>query len=175
MHQTAVRACVIILIGAFAACGSSPEPPAAGGGTPQQSRTAPAPEPSAAGPINFASGFYAAERNDRDSWRWMGPEGIVRLKNYHRDMVLKINANLPSQTTGDGKISLELNGAPLDEVIGRSIAKGFSIASTRQGEGEWVELRVRSSTSFVPKELDPASTDKRRLGLLLRELAWEPK
>ena len=42
------------------------------------------------------------------------------------------------------------------------------------GTDEFSHLRIRTDRTFVPKLVNPASQDLRRLGFLLEGLTWQP-
>ena len=157
---------------ASAACSGEPAkdtPPAA---TPAAASGAPGPK------IGYAAGFYDEERNaGGDAWRWMGPEGVVRLKNTGREMTLTITGSSPlNPLKGTPTVTISLNGQQLEQFPGaEAIRKQYAITPTQQGPGEYSELRIASSKSFVPQEVNPQFQDTRRLAFSLGGLTWEEK
>lgn len=140
--------------------------------TPAASTPAPAPE------IVYAQGFFDLERDGNNSWRWMEPEGVVRLKNSGKDMVLKLSGRAPVERFKQAPIvKISLNGTQLDQVTTTPevVSREFTITPAQQGTGEWSELKITCDKSFVPKDTDPGATDPRRLAFSLTSLSWQPK
>jgi hypothetical protein len=128
--------------------------------------------------ILYAEGFSDQERDGANSWRWMEPEGVVKLKNTGREMVLKITGRPPvEQLAKMPKIKIALNGVTLEEVAGSAevLTREYAITAAQQGGGEWSELRIYSDEYFVPKNVYKNSTDERRLAFSLTSLSWQPK
>lgn len=148
--------------------------------TPESSTQQPAPETKAVqGPtIEFLSGFHPLERaSDGSSWRWMGAEGAVRLKNLPRDMVLTVKGRAPGTVSQPPTIGFEFNGEPLEPIAGArgEVRKSFEIPAARQTNGEWSMLHITTTETFVPHDVNPQSPDHRNLGFAVYELTWEPK
>jgi hypothetical protein len=127
--------------------------------------------------IAYAAGFYDEERDAGNAWRWMGPEGVVRLKNTGRDMTLTITGSSPlGPLKGAPTVTVTLNGQQLEQFPGaEAITKQYTITPAQQGPGEYSELRIASSKSFVPQEVNPQFQDSRRLAFSLGKLTWEEK
>jgi len=129
--------------------------------------------------IAFTDGFFSVEGGENGAtWRWMGPEGIVRLRNTHQPMVLTIKGRAPvEQLSQPPTLSVQLNGRPLDQIekATDSIEKSYRIPAADQGSGDWSEVRIRTSESFVPRAKNPTSGDTRQLGFSLYTLAWRPE
>ncbi len=129
--------------------------------------------------VNYARGFFELERGpDGSTWRWMGEEGVIRLKNTRREMRLRITGRAPvEQFPQPPTIKLYFNGELLDEIVAtpQVIEKEYLISAARQGSSSWSELRLSTNKTFVPKEIDKNATDSRRLGFSLHGLAWDPK
>lgn len=160
-----------LLIGA--ACSSEPTkeaPPAASAPS--------APAAPATPKIAYVSGFFDEERGGGgETWRWMGPEGLIRLKNTGRDMMLTLTGSTPvGPLKGAPTVTITLNGEQLDQFPGAdTITKQYPVPAAKQGAGEYSELRIASSKSFVPQEVDKRFQDKRRLAFSLAKLTWEEK
>lgn len=128
--------------------------------------------------IVYSEGFFNLERDGDITWRWMEPEGVVRLKNTGRDMTLRITGRPPlQQLKNTPKIKIAFNGAILEEidVISDTLTKEYTITPAQQGAGEWSELRITSDGYFVPKLVDKNSPDERRLAFSLTGLSWQPR
>lgn len=140
--------------------------------------TAPTNAPTPAAPrIAYGAGFFDEERSGGEAWRWMGPEGTIRLKNTGRDMVLTLAGHSPlAPLKGAPTVTVTFNGEQLDQFPGaEAITKQYPIPAAKQGSGEYSELRITSSKSFVPKEVNKQSQDPRRLAFSLGKLTWEEK
>jgi len=128
--------------------------------------------------ISYGRGFYDLEQGtDGSTWRWMGEEGVVKLRNTRRDMRLKLSGDAPLERFPQPPtIKLEFNGEPLDQFTATLglMEKEYTIPAAKQ-TGDWSELRISTDKSFVPKEVDKGATDWRRLGFSVSKLVWEPK
>jgi hypothetical protein len=137
--------------------------------------------PAAATPaaeIAYASGTYDLERGpDGSTWRWLGPEGVIRLKNTGRDMKLKIVGRAPlDRFPKPPVVTITLNGEQLDQVTttAEPLDKEYTIPAAKQS-GEWSELRIISDRHFVPKDVHKGSDDTRQLSFSLSSVSWEPQ
>jgi len=127
-------------------------------------------------PIDFGLGFYPEERaGDSPAWRWMGQEGIIRLRNSHRDMVLTIKGRFPLQVAKPSAIDVEFNHEPFDPIPAttRDAEARYVISAEKQGNAEWSRLLLTAHASFVPHALDPQSPDRRELAFSVVGLSWE--
>jgi hypothetical protein len=158
MRWLVLTACV-----SAAACGQAETPPASTAAV-------------AISDITYASGFYGPEHNaDGLEWRWMGTEGVIRLKNTRRDMALNINVVTPQGLEGAPTVTIEFNGAVLDQSSGiMAFEKKYEVAADKQSTGDTSELVIRTDKSVVPSELG-SGNDKRRLGLSISRLSWQPQ
>lgn len=128
--------------------------------------------------IVYAQGFYDLERDANISWRWMEPEGVVRLKNSGKDMSLKLSGRAPVERFKQPPvIRIAINGVQLDQITGTPeiLNREYTITAAQQGKADWSELRITSDKSFVPKDVDPGGTDPRRLAFSLTNLTWTAK
>ncbi len=134
----------------------------------------PAPE------IVYEKGFYPAEKDDKagTSWRWMGSEGVIKVKNTKKDMTLKIAGNVPmDRFPQPPAISVSLNGEELEKfnaTVGL-MEKVYAIPAAKLGGNEYAELKVTTSKTFVPKDSIKGATDPRSLGFSLTNLTWQAK
>ena len=127
--------------------------------------------------VAYLSGFYPAERDTSGrEWRWMDALGIVSLRNERREMLLAIQGQAPQQLLQSPTITISVNGKVLDTIVGNQpIDREYVIPESAQGDGVFSELRLRASETFVPALADPASVDRRRLGLVIHRLEWKPR
>lgn len=123
--------------------------------------------------IQYDDLVFFAQENGRDgsSWRWMGQEGVIRLRNTHRDMVLTIKGKVPTDIPQPPTIGIEFNGEQLDRVVGAlgDVEKTYDIPTAKQGSGDWSQLRLTASPTFMK------APDPRHLGFALYNLSWRPK
>jgi hypothetical protein len=123
--------------------------------------------------------FYPEEISvEGDAYRWMGPSGQIKLKNLGCDMTLKLRLAVPLENlSAPPDVRIEFNGQMLSETARApgSIEVTRDIGVASQGAGTWSDLRIRTTGSFIPRDVVPASTDPRRLGLILQRLTWHPK
>ncbi len=127
--------------------------------------------------IEYSLGFFPQERaQDGSTWRWMGSEGVIRLKNTHSDMQLSIKGRVPEEVT-QATIGVEFNGEALEPIVGAQgeVQRKYDIPAAKQGTDEWSRLRITTDQTFVPHEEDPKVADPRRLGFAVYDLSWEPK
>lgn len=129
-------------------------------------------------PISYIRGFYPAETGtDGSTHRWMGPAAIVRLANNNGPMVLMMRFNVPLKNLKNKPtLKFTWNGKVLEEAVveQEDMVKKFQIPAADQASGRTSELRIETSESFVPREVNPESADVRRLGLVMWELTWSP-
>lgn len=131
--------------------------------------------PAAPPDIFYGSGFFDLEVNGNLTWRWMGPVGVVRLKNTGKDMLLRIEGRAPVERFKQAPvITISLNGTELDQAKATEepLTREFTITAAQQGSQEWSELKISCDKSFVPKDTDPGATDSRRLAFSLTSLSW---
>ncbi len=167
MLRTTIMFALATMTLGISACGSDEK---AGG----PGATAPPPP----NDVVYAQGFFDLESDPTMSWRWMEPEGVVRLKNTGKEMVLRLAGRAPVERFKQAPlIKIAFNGVPLDQATATPefLNKEYTISAAQQGKGDWSELRITSDKSFVPKEVDPRGTDSRRLAFSLTKLTWEAK
>jgi hypothetical protein len=143
---------------------------------PPSSQAAPAPQPD--GPVVYGEGFFPEDTGPNGTtWHWMGEEGVISLPSAKHDMVLKITGIVPVERFRQPPaIALRLNGEQLDQFTATSgrMEKVYTIRASRQAGRDRSELRIHTDQTFVPKEVDKASNDTRRLGFALLQLQWGP-
>lgn len=130
--------------------------------------------------IVYEKGFYPMEKDDKagTSWRWMGGEGGIKVKNTKKDMTLKIAGNVPmDRFPQPPTISVSLNGEELEKFNATAglMEKTFSVPAAKLGSNDYAELKITTSKTFVPKDVIKGATDPRSLGFSLTSLTWQPK
>jgi len=129
------------------------------------------------GDVAYEGGFYDAER-DRNgvAWRWMTTLGVVSLRNSHHDMTLTIKGRVPEQVTKAPRVMVTFNGHVLDAIDGtREVDRAYYVPRSMQGDGDLSELRISTDQTVIPRQVNPASADRRRLGFVLYDLTWKPR
>lgn len=130
--------------------------------------------------IVYEKGFFPLEKDDKagTSWRWMGAEGVLKVKNIKRDMTLKLAGNVPLEPFPQPPtIAVFLNGEELEkfEATTGMMEKVYLIPAAKLGANEYAELKLTISKTFVPKDAVKGATDARALGFSLTNLTWQPK
>ena len=141
---------------------------------PSATKTAASAEPVA----TYTQGFYDLEgTTGGNTWRWMSPQGIVKLKNTGKDMKLHILGDIPlNELKAAQGFKISLNGEILEEfTVKENVDKQYEIPAAKQGSGPTSELVITADKSFVPKEINPKSGDDRKLSFSLRKITWESK
>ena len=103
---------------------------------------------------------------------------MIRLRNTGKDMELAITGRLPMEHfKSPPTITIMLNGTKVDEYKGSIdvVTRTIAVTPAQQGDGDWSELKITSDMSFVPKEVNKASGDERRLAFQLTGLTWKLK
>lgn len=131
--------------------------------------------PIGASGIGYGLGFFPEERGSGgETWRWMGQEGTVILRNSHQDMRLSMVGRIPAELAQPLTITLEFNGQPLDRLVEvrGEVRKEYDIPASSQGDGASSRLQFLSDRTFSAQELDPQSPDARRLSFAVYSLSW---
>jgi len=166
-----VSLALLLCLGLFAGCSSDEK--SAESGTPTAT-AAPSAEK-----IVFGDGVYGLERGaDNVSWRWVGEAGVVRLKNFKQDGVLKMVTEVPMKYfPKTPTITVTLNGEKLDQFAATpgKMEKSYTVPAAKLGASDYAELRVSTDKTFVPKEVEKNSQDPRKLGLTINDLTWDQK
>ncbi|MFN0120966.1 MAG: hypothetical protein ACKV2V_10725 [Blastocatellia bacterium] len=127
--------------------------------------------------VIYGAGFYPPEQDATHTWRWMGPEGNIRLRNPAGNAVLTMRAHAPvDRFPQPPVITISLNGQPLDRFTATAnpLRKTYKIPAPQSRAATYSDLKITCDQSFTPRQTDPASADTRALCLSLEQLAWEP-
>ena len=167
LRNVIVAAALALGLSACASPGAETESPA------KSPESAAPPVPS----VEYQTGFLAPERGSGQSWRWMGADGVIRLKNTQRDMTLTISGRAPLDLPQRPTITVELNGELLGAIAEArgALERKYDVPAAKLGIGPWSTLHITSSQTLVPHDINPESPDTRRLGFALYNLTWEPK
>ena len=130
--------------------------------------------------IVYEKGFYPLEKDDKAgaSWRWMGNEGIVKVKNTKKDMTLKIAGNVPmDRFPQPPSIAISINGEELEKFNATAglMEKVYSVPAAKLGSSDFAEIKITTTKAFTPKDSIKGATDPRALGFSLTNLTWQPK
>jgi hypothetical protein len=140
--------------------------------------TPPATENATPPGIDYSLGFLPQEHGqDGSTWRWMGQDARILLRNTNRDMRLELVGRIPSELAHPPTVTLELNGTRLDQLVDvrGEVRRQYDVPASMLGTGDSSTLLLTSSRTFTPRELDPRSPDERRLSFAVYAVSWEPK
>lgn len=135
--------------------------------------TAPAVEPE----ISYGEGFSPLERDGANSWRWMGNEGSIKLKNGDKEMKLSLAGSVPMDVFPQvPTMKVIFNGEQLEQFpAAQNIVKEYIIPAAKQSGKAYSELKITTDKTFSPKDRDKKSNDDRKLGFSLTKLEWVAK
>lgn len=127
--------------------------------------------------ISYGDGFSPLERDGANSWRWMGTEGIVKLKSSNKDMKLSLAGSVPMDVFPQApSLKVLFNGEQLDQFpAAQNIVKEYTIPAAKQSGKAYSELKIVTDKTFTPKDRDKKSSDERKLGFSLTKLEWTAK
>jgi len=100
----------------------------------------------------------------------------VQLQNTGQATRLRIEGDVPVDAFKRAStLKLFFNGKLLDQVVAHEklVQREYLVTAAQQGSGEWSELRLVVDQVVVPNQINPQSTDARRLGFSLHKLVWE--
>ena len=124
----------------------------------------------AAANINYGAGIFDLEKGAEGSWRWVGEQGTIKLKNNKGDMRLKIAGSAPIDLIHQpSQVTIKLNGEQLEQTTltkeknkveekDYTFASGvFPAFSAFSGRGN----KTSDSATFAPFSLGPHSSSSR--------------
>jgi len=116
----------------------------------------------------FVSGWYLAERNGIDEWRWMGRRSVTELPAATGPTRLRLLFDMPGEIIGQKPfVTVKLNGAVLERFPAAAhIERDYKVTPAQNGALNVLELE---STGVLKSGDDP-----RDLGLQMRYLSWGP-
>lgn len=119
--------------------------------------------------VQFGAGFYDAEQNGAETFRWMGREGRAVLPAVPGSGVLAMRIYIPVDTIQPPPtIEVRVNGAVLERFVSNEafVEKTWRIASRQNAPNELVLATSDAVT--------PGNGDARQLGLRVDSMSWLP-
>lgn len=120
----------------------------------------------------YMTGWHTEEitpGGKHEKWRWTEDTARAVFTNPQHDAVLHLIAHSPFDELGGPQTIVLLAG---DKEITRLVIENsedflrrIDVPASLMDEAEWLELNFQVSPYVVPKTLDPASADERKLGL----------
>ena len=124
----------------------------------------------------YKEGWHSPEASPQNpslERTWTKKEALVSFKNPRRDVVLYLEADTNAKAFKEPPVltvSLGSNrGIVMPIQDSELFLKKIRFSKEDLGEGEWVDLKLAMSESFVPKDLG-MNNDPRELGLLVYHL-----
>ena len=124
----------------------------------------------------YKEGWHSPEASPQNpslERTWTKKEALVSFKNPRRDVVLYLEADTNAKAFKEPPVltvSLGSNrGIVMPIQDSELFLKKIRFSKEDLGEGEWVDLKLAMSESFVPKDLG-LNNDPRELGLLVYHL-----
>lgn len=124
----------------------------------------------------YKEGWHSPEASPQNpslERTWTKKEGLVSFKNLKKDVIVYLEADTNSKVlTQPATLTVSMGGnrglvIPIEN--SELFLKRIKFTKEDLGEGEWVDLRLTMSQSFVPKALG-LNDDDRELGLLVYHL-----
>lgn len=119
--------------------------------------------------VEFGEGWYLAEGEGAQTFRWMGRQSLAALPPIPAGGVLTLRMFVPIDTIQPPPtVEVWVNGRLLERFVGNEavVTRSWRVASR---VGATNELRIVTSDTVVPKNGDP-----RELGLRIDALSWTP-
>lgn len=117
----------------------------------------------------FVSGWYAAETEGHEEWRWMRGRSVTILPPGRGRTMLRMHLGVPAEVMPHNPmITVKLNGAVVDRFRTTEgyLERDYRVAAAAHGARNVLELSI-------DRTVTPPG-DGRELGLRLRYLAWGP-
>jgi 4-amino-4-deoxy-L-arabinose transferase-like glycosyltransferase len=122
----------------------------------------------------FLAGWYTAEQNGTDEWRWMGRHSMTRLPPASGDSVLRLRFDIADEMMPDHPtVTILLNGAVVDRFRPPEphLSREYHVTPAANGAANVLELNISRVLNPAKRHL---GDDPRDLGLLVRMLSWGP-
>ena len=117
----------------------------------------------------FLSGWYAAETDALDEWRWMSGRSVTLLPPGNGRTLLRMHLGVPAEVMPHNpKITIRLNGKVVEEfhTTAGYVERDYRVQSAPAGLPNLLEMSI-------DRTVKPAD-DTRNLGLRVRYFAWGP-
>ena len=120
--------------------------------------------------VIYEDGWYDEEINPESflkRWRWTAKEARCIIDNPHRDALLVIKGGINLESMDGQKVIFKINDLVLDEFIPEEsfFERSYNIKKEMVGDEDEFYLVIGTNKVFVPKEINPGSTDERVLGI----------
>ncbi|HEX8154422.1 MAG TPA: hypothetical protein VF698_14910 [Thermoanaerobaculia bacterium] len=120
--------------------------------------------------IAYLDGWYAAESNAEESWRWMGKSSLTRLPALDGTGRLTLGFHVPLDSVPrPPALTVTWNGNVVHQQ--RCTSTDTNVVLDLPSAPQANELRLTVDVAMNPSKLT-GSKDTRDLGLMLRRIAW---
>jgi MFS family permease len=121
----------------------------------------------------FLDGWYEAENEGADTWRWMGRRSLMILPPQRPPAALRMTLGVPNELVRVPVIRVTVNGKLVDEFRGteQNKARSYVIENSRADAPS--EVVIETDQWINPRQRG-ISDDPRDLGLVLRAISWRP-
>lgn len=119
----------------------------------------------------FAEGWYEAENQGAEVWRWMGRSSRTFLPAIDGKATLRLNLQFPLDTLPrTPTVTVTFNGKVVDRFrpTDWQMMRAYQLDSVSSGENE---LLIETDTAVNPRA-QGLNDDPRDLGMLLRSMSW---
>jgi hypothetical protein len=122
--------------------------------------------------VRFGRGWYDAEGDGSNNWRWMTRSSETLLPPAGPRGRLTMRFFVPLDAFPPPTVDVQVNGATVDRfVAGKPELEKSWIVPSRAGAAN--DLRITSSDAVVPARTHPGG-DTRELALKLTSITWQP-
>ena len=121
----------------------------------------------------FVSGWYLAERNGIDEWRWMGRHSVTNLPPMTGTTKLRLIFDIAGEIVPlHPTVTVRLNGNVLEQfTAGSHVERDYKVEPAPNGAINVLELET---TKVLAPTRQHIGDDPRDLGLQVRYLSWGP-
>lgn len=100
------------------------------------------------------------------SWRWTTARSVCVIENPKKECTLIIKGGVNKNVLPDQKLTLKLNGAPLDEFVPEALfSREYTVTPEMMGGADEFSLEFLCDKVFFPNKISPDSKDNRELGM----------
>lgn len=121
----------------------------------------------------FVDGWFDAEVDDVQEWRWMGAQSTTVLPPSSGTTLLRLHALVPGDVSDRPRVTIRLNGRTVDAFVATQshIERDIRVVAAPRGTPNTLELSISRTVSPAR---EGTGEDTRELGLRLRYLGWGP-